>query len=85
MIEIHEPGVLAAAIELELERFRRAGALVPMPAAVRDLAETLGRVAALLHEADARGQAVDLGEEVVRLIQQFRATLCTVGGAPARA
>ncbi len=85
MIEIHEPGVLAAAIELELERFRRAGALVRMPAAVRDLAETLERVATSLHEADARGQAVDLGEEVVRLIQQFRATLCAVGGAPARA
>lgn len=85
MIEIHEPGVLAAAIELELERFRRAGALVRMPAAVSDLADTLGRVATLLHEADARGQAVDLGEEVVRLIQQFRATLCTVGGAPAEA
>lgn len=85
MIEIHEPGVLAAAIELELERFRRAGALVRMPAAVSDLADTLGRVATLLHEADARGQAVDLGEEVVRLIQQFRATLSTVGGAPAQA
>lgn len=85
MIEIHEPGVLAAAIELELERFRRAGALVRMPAAVSDLADTLGRVATLLHEADARGQAVDLGEEVVRLIQQFRAALCTVGGAPAQA
>ena len=85
MIEIHEPGVLAAAIELELERFRRAGALVRMPAAVSDLADTLGRVATSLHEADARGQAVDLGEEVVRLIQQFRATLCTVGGAPAEA
>jgi hypothetical protein len=85
MIEVHEPGVLAAAIELELERFRRAGAVVRMPAAMSELAETLGRVAAMLLEADARGQAVDLGEEVVRLIHQFRAALCTVGGAPAQA
>ncbi len=85
MIEVHEPGVLAAAIELELERFRRAGAVVRMPVAMSELAETLGRVAAMLLEADARGQAVDLGEEVVRLIHQFRAALCTVGGAPAQA
>ena len=85
MIEVHEPGLLAAAIELELERFRRAGALVRMPSALADLAETLGRVAVMLQEAERHGQAVDLGEEVVRLIQQFRATLCAVGGAPAQA
>jgi hypothetical protein len=85
MIEVHEPGVLAAAIELELERFRRAGVLVRMPSAISDLAETLGCVVTMLHEAEARGQAVDLGEEVVRLIQQFRAALCTFGGAPAQA
>jgi hypothetical protein len=85
MIEVHQPGLLAAAIELELERFRRADALVRMPSALAELAETLGRVVAMLHEADRRGQTVDLGEEVVRLIQQFRATLCAVGGSPAEA
>jgi hypothetical protein len=85
MIEVHEPGLLAAAIELELERFRRAGALVRMPIALADRAEALERVVVMLREAERRGQAVDLGEEVVRLIQQFRAALCAVGGAPAEA
>lgn len=85
MIEVHEPGLLAATIELELERFRRARAVVTMPPALAELAETLARVVGMLHEAQARGQAVDLGDEVVRLIQQFRAALCTLGGAPAQA
>jgi aminoglycoside phosphotransferase family enzyme len=85
MIEVHEPGVLAAAIELELERFRRARLLVRMPASVSNLAEALARIVAMLHEADERGQAVDLGEEVVRLLHQFRGVLCAVGGAPAQA
>jgi hypothetical protein len=85
MVEVRKPALLAAAIELELERFRRAGALVRMPSALADLADALGRVVVMLHEADRRGQTVDLGEEVVRLIQQFRAALCAVGGAPAEA
>jgi hypothetical protein len=85
MIEVQQPGVLAAAIELDLARFHHARALVRMPGALAELAAALARVAAMLHEAEARGQAVDLGEEVVRLIQQFRAALCAVGGAPAQA
>lgn len=85
MIEVQTPGLLAAAIELELERFRRAGVLVPMPATMFESAEALGRIVVMLREAEDRGQAVDLGEEVVRLIQQFRYTLTTVGGAPAQA
>jgi hypothetical protein len=85
MIEVRNPGQLAAAIELDLERFRRAGVLVPMPSGLSESAEALGRIVVLLREADDRGQAVDLGDEVVRLIQQFRGTLTTVGGAPAQA
>jgi hypothetical protein len=85
MIEVPEPGLLAAAIELELERFRRARLLVRMPVAISELAEALGRIVAMLHEADERGQSVDLGEEVVHLIQQFRGALCALGGAPAQA
>jgi len=77
--------MLAAAIELDLERFRRAGTLVRMPATMADLARALGRIAMMLHEADRRGQTVDLGEEVVRLLQQFRGTLRAMGGAPAEA
>ena len=85
MIEVRNPGLLAAAIELELERFRRAGVLVPMPATMSESAEALGRIVVLLREAEERGQAVDLGDEVVRLIQQFRGVLSTVGGAQAQA
>ncbi len=85
MIEVRRPGQLAASIEIDLERFRRAATLVRMPAAMGDLARALGKVAAMLREAEERGQAVDLGDEVVRLIQQFRGTLSAVGGAPAEA
>ncbi len=85
MFEIRNPGVLAAGIEIDLERFRRAGALVRMPAVMADLARVLGKVAVMLREAETRGQAVDLGDEVVRLIQQFRSALSTMGGAPAEA
>jgi type VI protein secretion system component VasF len=85
VIEVRNPGALAATMEIDLERFRHAGMLVRMPAAMTDLARTLGKVAVMLREAEARGQAVDLGDEVVRLIQQFRSALATVGGAPARA
>jgi hypothetical protein len=85
MIEVQSPGLLAAAIELELERFRRAGVLVPMPANMLESAEALGRIVVMLREAEDRGQAVDLGDEVVRLIRQFRYTLTAVGGAPAQA
>jgi hypothetical protein len=85
MIEVRNPGSLAASIELDLERFQSAGAIVRMPAAMADQARTLGKVAGMLREAEARGQAVDLGDEVVRLIDQFRRALATVGGAPAQA
>ena len=85
MIEVRNPGALAATVEVDLERFRHASTLVRMPAALSELARTLGKVAAMLREAEARGQAVDLGDEVVRLIQQFRSALATMGGAPARA
>jgi type VI protein secretion system component VasF len=85
MLEVRDPGLLAAAIELDLERFERAGTIVRMPAAMTDLARTLGRIAVMLREAEQRQQAVDLGDEVVRLIQQFRNALRTVGGAPAEA
>jgi hypothetical protein len=85
VIEVRNPGALAAAIEIDLVRFHGAATMFRMPDALGDLARTLSKVAALLREADARGQAVDLGEEVVRVIQQFRGALSTVGGAPAQA
>ncbi len=85
MVEVRNPGMLAATIEMDLERFRRAGTIVRMPATMKDLAGTLGRISTMLREAEARGQAVDLGDEVVRVIQQFRKALAAVGGAPARA
>ncbi len=85
MMEIRSPGRLAASIEIDLERFRHAATLVRMPATMADLARALVKVATMLREAEARGQAVDLGDEVVRLIQQFRGALSTVGGAPAEA
>ncbi len=85
MVELRDPGLVAAELELELERYRRAAALVRMPAAMEELAEALGRIAVMLREADARGQAVDLSDDIVRLIRRFRGTLAAVGGAPARA
>lgn len=85
MIEIRNPGMLAGAIELELARFRHAGVVVRMPEGMTDLADALGRVAVMLREAEALGQAVDVGDEVVRLFEQFRGALRTVGGAPAQA
>jgi hypothetical protein len=85
MLEIREPGLMARALELDLVRFHEAGRMVHMPAALEELAQTLARIAAMLREADARGQAVDLGDEVVRLIERFRNALRAVGGAPAMA
>ncbi len=85
MIEIRNPGQLAAALEVEIERYRRAGTLVRMPAGMADLARSLARITVMLRAAAARGQTVDLGDEVVRLIQQFRGTLSAVGGVPAEA
>lgn len=85
MVEVRNPGVLAATVEIDLERFRRAATLVRMPATMADLARALAKVALMLREAEARGQAVDLADEVVRIIQQFRSALSTMGGAPARA
>ena len=85
MVEVKNPGGLADDIELELERFRHAGAIVRMPEGMTDLAGALARVAVMLREAEALGQAVDVGDEVLRLFQQFRGALTTVGGAPAQA
>ena len=86
MVDLRNPGLLAAQLELDLERYRRAALLVPMPPAMRELADVLGRIAAMLREAEERGQAVGLADGVVRLIREFRGALATVGGgAPARA
>jgi hypothetical protein len=85
MLELRNPGLMASALELDLARFQEARRLVHMPAALEELAETLSRIAAMLRAADARGQAVDLGDEVVRLIERFRSALRAVGGAPALA
>ena len=85
MLEVRNPGLMARALELDLARFREARRVVQMPAALEELAEVLGRVAVMLGEADERGQAVDLGDEVVRLIERFRSALRTVGGDPAQA
>ena len=75
---------MAKALEIDLARFRQARRLVRMPAVLEELAETLTRVAALLREAAEQEQAVDLGDEVVRLIEQFRGALRAVGGDPPR-
>jgi len=85
MIEIHEPGALADAIDVELARFEQVGRVYRVPAALEDQAEALERVAAMLREAERRGQEVDLGEEVVHLLRQFRGALRAAGGAPAEA
>jgi hypothetical protein len=85
MLEIRDPGLMARALEVDLARFHEARRLVRMPAALEELAEVLSRIAAMLRQADARGQAVDLGDEVVRVIERFRNALRAVGGAPAQA
>ncbi len=85
MMALGNPARLAAELELDLERYRRAAALVRMPPAMEDLAEALGRIAVMLRDAEDRGQAVDLSDDIVRLIRQFRRTLAAVGGEPARA
>jgi hypothetical protein len=85
MLEIRNPGLMARALELDLARFREARRVVRMPPALEDLAGALASVAAMLHQADQRGQSVDLGDEVVRLIERFRSALRTVGGDPAQA
>ncbi len=85
MLALSNPGLLAAELDLDLERYRRAAQLVRMPPAIRDLADALGRIAGMLREAEARGQAADLSDDIVRLIRQFRVALAAVGGAPARA
>jgi hypothetical protein len=85
MIDIHNPGLLADAIDLDLERYRRISAVAPLPAMVADTAEALARVSALLRDAEARCQNVDLSDEIVRLIVAFRAALRVGGGAPAQA
>ncbi len=85
MIDIHNPGLLADAIDLDLERYRRLSAVSPLPAMVAETAEALGRVSALLRDAEARCQDVDLSDEIVRLVVAFRAALRAAGDAPARA
>ena len=85
MIEIHEPGALADAIDVELARFEQVGRVYRVPAALEDQAEALERVAAMLREAERRGQEVDLGEEVVHLLRLFRGALRAVGGSAAEA
>jgi hypothetical protein len=85
MHEIQDPGRLAGTLELDLARFRQARTLVRMPSSIEDLADALGRVAAMLREAQDRRQTVELGEDVLRLIQEFRGALRAVGGAPAEA
>jgi hypothetical protein len=85
MVEIGNPGLMAKALEVDLARFRQARRIVRMPAVLEELAETLTRVTAMLREAAEREQTVDLGDEVVRLIEQFRGALRAVGGEPARA
>jgi hypothetical protein len=86
MLALRNPGLLAAELDLDLELYRRAAQLVRMPSAMRELADALGRIAGMLREAGERGQAVDLSDEIVRFIRQFRGALATVGGgAPARA
>ncbi len=86
MLALSHPSRLAAELELDLERYRRAAELVPMPPAMRELADALGRIATMLREAEARGQVVDLSDEIVRFIRRFRGALAAVGGgAPAEA
>jgi hypothetical protein len=86
MLALPNPAHLAAELELDLERYRRAAQLVRMPPGMRELADALGRIAAMLREAEARGQAVDLTDQIVGFIRQFRGALAAVGGgAPARA
>ncbi len=85
MIEVRNPRVLAEAIEIELVRFRLVERVFRVPAGLADEADALERVASMLREADDRGQAVDIGDEVMRLIQGFQGALRAVGGAPAEA
>lgn len=85
MVEVRNPGLMARTLELDLARFEEARHIVTMPAALEELASALSRVSSMLREAAERGQAVDLGDEVVRLIERFRSELRAVGGAPARA
>ena len=85
MLALPNPGLLAAELDLDLERYRRVAQLVRMPPAMRELADALARIAGMLREAEAREQTVDLSDEIVRFIRQFRGALATVGGAPARA
>jgi hypothetical protein len=85
MMEVGDPGNMARALELDLARFEQARGVVRMPAALEEVAETLSRIAVMLRAAERRGQAVDLGDEVVRLIERFRAALRAVGGESAQA
>ena len=85
MLEIPDPGRMARALELDLVRFEEARRIVRMPVALEEIATALARVAQMLRQAEERGQAVDVGDEVVLLIERFRGALRTVGGEPAQA
>jgi hypothetical protein len=85
VIEVHQPGLLADAIDVDLARYQQVERFYRVPPALGDQAEALGRVASMLREAEQRGQSVELGDEVMFLIRQFRGALQTVGGAPAEA
>ncbi len=86
MIELREPGLLANLIELELVRFRAAERVFRVPASLLSTWPTRSIAWRPCSERrDDRGQSVDLADDVMRLIQQFRGALRSVGGAPAEA
>ena len=65
MLEIGNPGLMAMALEMDLARFRQARRLVRMPPALEELSVALGRVAAMLREAEERESARRVGVDVV--------------------
>jgi hypothetical protein len=82
MTDVHNPGLLADAIDLDLERYRRLSRVHSMPEMVADTARALGRVSDLLRAAEARCQMVDLSDEIVRLFVAFRAALRAAAELP---
>ena len=84
MLDVHDPGRLAAAIEADMARLAAARAAGDVPPALGDLADALARLAAMLRRAEALGQAVTLAGSVARLIAQFRGVVRSLG-VPAEA